>query len=54
MELPHTFVISNIPIERKYEARFLSVIIDESLKWSRHVKTVLSNLSNLRWHNVQN
>ena len=35
---PLTFVISDLPIERKSEARFLHVIIDESLKWSRHVK----------------
>ena len=41
MELPHTFVISNMPIERKSEARCLGVIIDESLKLSRHVKNVL-------------
>ena len=34
-----------MPIERKTEARFLGVIIDESLKWSRHVKTVLSKMS---------
>ena len=45
VELPHSFVISNMPIERKSEARFLGVIIDESLKWSRHVKTVLSKMS---------
>ena len=34
-----------MPIERKIETRFIGVIIDESLKWSRHVKTVISKLS---------
>ena len=37
--------ISGTPIERKSEARFLGVIIDESLNWSIHVKTVLSKMS---------
>ena len=34
-----------MPIERKAEARFLGVIIDDSLSWSRHVKTVISKMS---------
>ena len=33
------------PIERKTDTRFLGVIIDESLNWFRHVKTVLSKMS---------
>ena len=45
VDLPDSLIISNTPIERKSEARFLGVIIDESLNWSRHVKTVLSKMS---------
>ena len=45
VDLPSPLVISQMPIERKTETRFLGVIIDESLKWSRHVKTVLSKMS---------
>ena len=40
--LPSSLIISQMPIERKIETRFLGVIIDDSLKWSRHVKTILS------------
>ena len=43
--LPAPLVISNTAIERKSEARFLGVIIDESLNWSRHVKTIISKMS---------
>ena len=45
VDLPDSLIISNTPIERKSEARFLGVIIDESLNWSSHVKTVLSKMS---------
>ena len=45
IDLPKQLVISNMPIYRKQESRFLGVIIDESLNWSRHVKTVLSKMS---------
>ena len=45
IELPSPLVISNTAIERKKEARFLGVIIDESLSWSAHIKTVLSKMS---------
>ena len=38
-------VISNTATERKTEARFLGVIIDKTLAWTRHVKTVLSKMS---------
>ena len=44
-ELSSPLVISKTAIERKHEARFLGVIIDESLNWSRHVKTVISKMS---------
>ena len=45
VDLPKPLSISNIPIERKTEARFLGVIIDETLNWTRHVKTVISKMS---------
>ena len=45
VDLPLPLIISEMPIERKTETRFLGVIIDDSLKWSRHVKTVLSKMS---------
>ena len=43
--LPCPLTISKMPIERKTETRFLGVIVDESLNWSCHVKTVLSKMS---------
>ena len=45
LELPHPLIISQMPIERKFETKFLGVIIDDSLNWSCHVKTVLSKMS---------
>ena len=45
VDLPETLTILNVPIERKTEARFLGVIIDESLKWSSHIKSVVSKIS---------
>ena len=44
-ELPQPLVISGIPIERVYESKFLGVIIDDSLNWTRHVKTVQSKMA---------
>ena len=44
VDLPKPLIISHTLIERKTEARFLGVIIDESLNWSRHVKTILSKM----------
>ena len=32
-------------IERKYEPRFLGVIIDESLNWSKHINAVKTKMS---------
>ena len=43
-DLPSPLVISQMPTERKIETRFLGFIIDESLKWSGHVKIVLSKM----------
>ena len=37
IELPTPLIISKLPIERKREARFLGVIIDESLNWTSHI-----------------
>ena len=45
VELPQPLTISEILVERKHEARFLGVIIDESLNWSRHIKTVQSKMA---------
>ena len=45
IDLPQPLFISEIPIERMREARFLGVIIDDSLSWSRHVKTVQSKMA---------
>ena len=45
VDLPMPLIISNTAIERKQEARFLGVIVDESLNWNCHVKTVLSKMS---------
>ena len=45
IDLPAPLVISKTVIERKKEARFLGVIIDESLNWTLHVKTILSKMS---------
>jgi hypothetical protein len=45
VNLPTTLSILNVPIERKPEARFLGVIIDESLSWSYHIKSVVSKMS---------
>ena len=43
--LPCPLNISQTPIERKTETRFLGVIVDESLNWSRDVKTVIAKMS---------
>ena len=45
VDLPRPLIISNTPIERKTEARFLGVIMDESLNWSSHIKTIRSKMS---------
>ena len=43
--LPCPLNISQTPIERKTETRFLDVIVDESLNWSSHVKTLIAKMS---------
>ena len=37
--------MAGVPIERKSEARFLGVIIDDKLTWSRHIKTIKLKMS---------
>ena len=44
VDLPYPFLISGKVIERKQETRFLGVIVDESLNWSRHIKTIQSKM----------
>ena len=41
IDFPLPLIMCEIAIEHKYDAMFLGVIIDESLKWSRHIQTVL-------------
>ena len=38
-------VIAGTPIQRKSEARFLGVIVDEKLNWTTHIKTIKSKMS---------
>ena len=40
LELLRTLKIANLPIERLTESKFLGVIVDENLTWSRHFKTI--------------
>ena len=45
VDLQSPLLINKTKIERKSEARFLGVIIDDSLSWTRHVNAVLSKMS---------
>ena len=45
IDLPDGFVIANTPIIRKSDARFLGVIIDEKLNWTKHVSTLKSKMA---------
>ena len=38
VDLPSPLLILGKLIERKQEARFLGVIVDESLNWSKHIE----------------
>ena len=40
LELFSTLKIAYLPIERLTESKFLGVIVDENLTWSRHIKTL--------------
>ena len=44
-DLPSPLIIEKTAIKRESETRFLGVIIDESLNWTKHVNTVLSKAS---------
>ena len=45
IELPEPLIISDTLVEHKRKARFLGVIMDESLNWSSHVKAIQSKMS---------
>ena len=38
-------MMAGTPIQRKSEARFLGVIVDEKLNWTTHIKTIKSKMS---------
>ena len=38
-------MLGNTPIERKSEARFLGILIDDRLNWSKHIRTVKMKMS---------
>ena len=51
VELPSPLFISTKLIERKQEARFLGIIVDESLNWSKHIKTfTIQNVALYRYN----
>ena len=37
-------MIANLPIARLTESKFLGVIVDENLTWSRHIKTIQTKI----------
>ena len=45
IKLPEPLIISDTLIEQKHEARFLGVIMDDSLSWSKHINAVKSKMS---------
>ena len=45
VDLPSPLFILDKLIERKQEARFLGVIVDESLNWTKHIKTIQSKMA---------
>ena len=45
IELPEPLIMSETLIEHKQEAKFLGVIMDESLNWSKHVNAVQSKMT---------
>ena len=45
VELPSILKIAEVPIERVTEGRFLGVIVDENLTWSRHIKTIQTKMA---------
>ena len=45
LELLSTLKIANLPNERLTESKFLGVIVDENLTWSRHIKTIQTKMA---------
>ena len=45
IKLPEPLIISDTLIEQTHEARFLGVIMDDSLNWSKHINAVKSKMS---------
>ena len=45
LELLSTLKIANLPIERLTESKFLGVIVDENLTWSRHIKAIQTKMA---------
>ena len=45
IELEKPLIIRKTNIERVTEGRFLGVIVDEGLTWTRHIKTIQSKMS---------
>ena len=45
IEIPCGLFIANRKIERKHEARFLGVIVDDKLNFSQHIRTLKSKMS---------
>ena len=45
LELLSTLTLANLPIERLTECKFLGVIVDENLTWSRHIKTIQTKMA---------
>ena len=41
----YEFKLANVKIERKAEVRFLGVIVDDNLTWSKHITTVKTKMS---------
>ena len=45
LELPNILRKSDFPIECVTEGRFLGVIVDENLTWSRHIKSIRTQMA---------
>ena len=45
LELLSTLTLANLPIERLTESKFIGVIVDENLTWSRHIKTIQTKMA---------
>ena len=45
LELLSPLTITDLPIKRLTESKFLGVIVDENLTWSRHIKTIQTKMA---------